>query len=194
MDETQHLYGTRADLRLMGTKEAALQGADALVLVTEWNVFKSPDFEVIRESLAHPVIIDGRNQYEPSLVEGYGIAYYGIGRGRSNDVGIGADDRDDPRHDGSADSRSGRLDSPDLVQRRLDVREDGRSGDHEQEGVGDRTDRGKLDALDLVESRPDHVGTGSREEPVEPFDETYVELFGHDERPRHRRQQHQEGR
>ncbi len=83
MEETQRIYGTREDLRLMGTKEAALQGADALVLVTEWNVFKSPDFEVIREFLANPVIIDGRNQYEPSLVEGYGIAYYGIGRGRS---------------------------------------------------------------------------------------------------------------
>ncbi|AMO66984.1 UDP-glucose dehydrogenase family protein [Zhongshania aliphaticivorans] len=83
MHETQRIYGNRADLTLMGTKEAALNGADALVVCTEWNVFKAPDFDLIKDSLRHPVIIDGRNQYEPELVEGYGIAYYGIGRGRS---------------------------------------------------------------------------------------------------------------
>ncbi|MFT6155853.1 MAG: UDPglucose 6-dehydrogenase [Neolewinella sp.] len=83
MEETQRIYGNRADLALMGTKESALNGADALVVCTEWNVFKAPDFEVIKDTLCHPVIIDGRNQYEPELVEGYGLAYYGIGRGRS---------------------------------------------------------------------------------------------------------------
>uniref|UniRef100_UPI00356B4F92 UDP-glucose dehydrogenase family protein n=1 Tax=Spongiibacter sp. TaxID=2024860 RepID=UPI00356B4F92 len=83
MNETQRIYGHRADLVLMGTKEAALNGADALVVCTEWNVFKAPDFEVIKGALNHAVIIDGRNQYEPELVEGYGLAYYGIGRGRS---------------------------------------------------------------------------------------------------------------
>jgi len=83
MNETQRIYGHRADLTLMGTKEAALNGADALVVCTEWNVFKAPDFELVKSSLAHPVIVDGRNQYEPELVEGYGLAYYGIGRGRS---------------------------------------------------------------------------------------------------------------
>ena len=83
MNETQRIYGNRSDLMLMGTKESALQGADALVLATEWNVFKSPDFELIRDTLKTPVIIDGRNQYQPDLVESYGIAYYGIGRGRS---------------------------------------------------------------------------------------------------------------
>lgn len=83
MNETQRIYGHRADLTLMGTKEAALNGADALVVCTEWNVFKAPDFELVKASLNHPVIVDGRNQYEPELVEGYGLAYYGIGRGRS---------------------------------------------------------------------------------------------------------------
>ncbi len=83
MEEVQRIYGNRPDLGLMGTKEAALRGADALVLVTEWNVFKSPDFDLVRETLNFPVIVDGRNQYEPGLVESYGIAYYGIGRGRS---------------------------------------------------------------------------------------------------------------
>lgn len=83
MNETQRIYGNRGDLALMGTKEAALNGADALVICTEWNVFKAPDFELIVECLKQPVIVDGRNLYEPELVEGYGIAYYGIGRGRS---------------------------------------------------------------------------------------------------------------
>lgn len=83
MTETQRIYGHRDDLALMGTKEAALNGADALVVCTEWNVFKAPDFEQIKSALNTAVIIDGRNQYEPELVEGYGLAYYGIGRGRS---------------------------------------------------------------------------------------------------------------
>ncbi|WP_022959110.1 UDP-glucose dehydrogenase family protein [Spongiibacter tropicus] len=83
MNETQRIYGSRPDLTLMGTKEAALSGADALVVCTEWNVFKAPDFEEIKAALSHPVIVDGRNQYDPELVEGYGLAYYGIGRGRS---------------------------------------------------------------------------------------------------------------
>lgn len=83
MNETQRIYGNRADLALMGTKESALSGADALVVCTEWNVFKAPDFELIKAMLATPVIVDGRNIYDPDLVEDYGIAYYGIGRGRS---------------------------------------------------------------------------------------------------------------
>jgi UDPglucose 6-dehydrogenase len=83
MNEAQRIYGTRADLSLMGTKEAALIGADALVVCTEWNAFKAPDFEVLKAHLKHPVIIDGRNLYETEMLEAYGIAYYGIGRGRS---------------------------------------------------------------------------------------------------------------
>lgn len=83
MNETQRIYGNRSDLSLMGTKEAALRGADALVVCTEWNVFKAPDFEMLKDTLNHPLVIDGRNQYEPGLVESYGLAYYGIGRGRS---------------------------------------------------------------------------------------------------------------
>jgi UDPglucose 6-dehydrogenase len=83
MNEAQRIYGTRADLSLMGTKEAALRGADALVVCTEWNAFKAPDFEVVKEHLKYPVIIDGRNLYDPDMLEAYGIAYYGIGRGRS---------------------------------------------------------------------------------------------------------------
>ena len=64
----------------MGTKEAALQDADALVLVTEWQQFKSPDFDNIIELLNNPVIFDGRNQYDPKRLAERGITYYSIGR------------------------------------------------------------------------------------------------------------------
>ncbi|WP_415883588.1 UDP-glucose dehydrogenase family protein [Neptuniibacter sp. QD34_54] len=83
MEEAQRIYGHRADLELVGTKESALQGADLLVICTEWRAFWSPDFDLIKDSLNNPVIIDGRNMYEPELVERHGLEYYGIGRGRS---------------------------------------------------------------------------------------------------------------
>lgn len=83
MIETQRIFGNRADLRLMGTKEAALQGADALIIVTEWRDFKAPDFELLNATLSSPVIFDGRNLFEPARVKKLGFAYYGIGRGDS---------------------------------------------------------------------------------------------------------------
>jgi UDPglucose 6-dehydrogenase len=58
----------------------ALAGAEALIIVTEWKAFRSPDFEQIKARLKHPVIIDGRNLYEPALMTGQGIEYHGIGR------------------------------------------------------------------------------------------------------------------
>jgi len=83
MRETERLYGQRPDLLLCADPYAALDGADALVIVTEWKAFRSPDFERIRALLKHPVLIDGRNLFEPAAVEAAGIAYYGIGRGRT---------------------------------------------------------------------------------------------------------------
>lgn len=83
MEETQRIYGDRADLALVGTKEAALKGADALVVLTEWQVFRAPDFDLIRDRLASPVIFDGRNLYDPARMEKKGFAYYAIGRGAS---------------------------------------------------------------------------------------------------------------
>ncbi len=80
--EVSRLYGERDDLVLCG-QYAALDGADALVIVTEWKAFRSPDFERIRSQLKQPVIFDGRNIFEPRAVEEAGLAYYGIGRGRS---------------------------------------------------------------------------------------------------------------
>jgi UDPglucose 6-dehydrogenase len=83
LDETRRIYGERADLALFDDPATVLEGADALVIVTEWKAFRSPDFARIRASLRSPVIFDGRNLFDPSAVEAAGIAYYGIGRGRS---------------------------------------------------------------------------------------------------------------
>jgi len=83
MEEAQRIYGTRDDLLLMGTKEAALHGSDALVIVTEWKSFRVPNFNGMVEELGDKVIFDGRNLYDPARVEALGLAYYGIGRGRS---------------------------------------------------------------------------------------------------------------
>ena len=83
MKEAAHLFGARDDLALCDDPYAALDGADALVVMTEWKMFWSPDFERIRGTLVSPVVIDGRNIYDPKTVEAAGLAYYGIGRGRS---------------------------------------------------------------------------------------------------------------
>ncbi|WP_114193781.1 UDP-glucose dehydrogenase family protein [Edaphovirga cremea] len=83
MDETQRIYGHREDLKLMGTKEAALQGADALVICTEWQNFRAPDFDVIKSALKQPIIFDGRNLFDPERLAKRGFTYYGIGRGAS---------------------------------------------------------------------------------------------------------------
>ncbi|NID14568.1 UDP-glucose dehydrogenase family protein [Luteibacter yeojuensis] len=81
--ETQRIYGEREDLVLCDDAYDALKGADVLALVTEWKTFRSPDFARIKAELGHPAIFDGRNLYDPRAVEDAGIAYYGIGRGRS---------------------------------------------------------------------------------------------------------------
>jgi UDPglucose 6-dehydrogenase len=83
MEEAQHIYGERSKLTLANSPEAALVNADALIVVTEWKAFWSPDFSGIKKALRTPVIFDGRNIYEPKTVEEHGLAYYGIGRGRS---------------------------------------------------------------------------------------------------------------
>ncbi|MBE1161176.1 UDP-glucose dehydrogenase family protein [Dyella acidiphila] len=82
-EETQRIYGERDDLVLCDSAYQALDGADVLAILTEWKAFRSPDFARIRSMLKEPVIFDGRNLYEPEAVEEAGMAYYGIGRGRS---------------------------------------------------------------------------------------------------------------
>jgi UDPglucose 6-dehydrogenase len=84
--ETARQYGDRDDLVLCDQAYDALQGADVLAIVTEWKAFRSPDFSRIRALLKTPAIFDGRNLYEPATVEAAGLAYYGMGRGRSLQV------------------------------------------------------------------------------------------------------------
>lgn len=83
MEEAQRLYGCRDDLKLVGTKEAALNGADFLVICTEWQVFRAPDFSLIKDTLREPLVFDGRNLYEPDRMLEHGLLYYAIGRGLS---------------------------------------------------------------------------------------------------------------
>jgi len=80
MEEAQSLYPDQAGLMLCGTKEAALRGADALTIVTEWSQFKVPDFAVVRGLLQAPVIFDGRNLFDPSRMRERGFTYVSIGR------------------------------------------------------------------------------------------------------------------
>jgi UDPglucose 6-dehydrogenase len=84
MEETQRIYGSRDELNLCGTKEAALKGADALVIVTEWQAFKAPDFKLIKQQLRQPLIFDGRNLFEPNRVNKKGLTYSSIGRNSPN--------------------------------------------------------------------------------------------------------------
>ena len=83
MGETRRIFGERDDLVLCDSAADATEGADALVVVTEWKQFRSPDFGRLGAALADRVLFDGRNLYDPDEVEAAGIAYYGIGRGRS---------------------------------------------------------------------------------------------------------------
>lgn len=80
MTETQRIYGNRDDLILCDSSDNALEGADALVVITEWNQFRSPDLELIRSKLTEPVIFDGRNLYCPETLAKQGFSYYSIGR------------------------------------------------------------------------------------------------------------------
>ena len=87
MHEARRIFGERDDLLLCDSASHAVQGADALAVVTEWKQFRSPDFPRLASSLADKVVFDGRNLYAPAEVEAAGLAYYGIGRGRSLHAG-----------------------------------------------------------------------------------------------------------
>jgi len=81
--EARRVFGERDGLVLCESAAEALEGADALVVVTEWKQFRSPDFEQLALALRDRVLFDGRNLYDPAEVEEAGLAYYGVGRGRS---------------------------------------------------------------------------------------------------------------
>jgi UDPglucose 6-dehydrogenase len=80
MQECRRIYGERPDLTLCDSPEDVLEGADALVIVTEWQLFRSPDFDLIRQTLKQPVVFDGRNLYEPEQMARQGLHYFAIGR------------------------------------------------------------------------------------------------------------------
>ncbi len=87
MHETQRIYGDHPDfehtLTLCDSPADTLAGADALVIATEWNEFRSPDFGKLKATLKQPLIFDGRNLYDPQLLVKEGFTYYAIGRGAS---------------------------------------------------------------------------------------------------------------
>jgi UDPglucose 6-dehydrogenase len=80
MHEAQRVLGEEPRIRYAKAPNEAVEDADALVIVTEWKEFRSPDFDLIKQRLKQPLIIDGRNLYDPSLVRGMGIDYLAIGR------------------------------------------------------------------------------------------------------------------
>jgi UDPglucose 6-dehydrogenase len=80
MTEARHTLGDVAGLSYAEKANDVLTGADALVIVTEWKEFRSPDFDRIRATLRHPVIFDGRNMFDPALPESAGLEYHAIGR------------------------------------------------------------------------------------------------------------------
>ncbi|MFL9694278.1 UDP-glucose dehydrogenase family protein [Aeromonas veronii] len=80
MGRARQIYGQRPDLQLCPTQEAALEGADALLICTEWQAFRAPDFQQLKALLNQPVIIDGRNLYDPRQLSELGFDYHAIGR------------------------------------------------------------------------------------------------------------------
>ncbi len=85
--EAQRLFKERAGFTLAKSAYEAADGADALAIVTEWQEFRSPDFERLKQILKAPVIFDGRNLYDPGMVARFGLSYYAIGRGKPLSAG-----------------------------------------------------------------------------------------------------------
>ncbi len=83
MEEAARLYPDQPGLTLCDSAYEAVEGADALVIITEWQEFRSPDFALLGSTLRDAVVFDGRNLYDPETVEKQGLAYYAIGRGRT---------------------------------------------------------------------------------------------------------------
>ena len=85
MDEARRIYGDREDLLLATDKYSVLDNADALVICTEWQQFRAPDFDEMQTRLRGKVIVDGRNLYLPERLLDDDWAYYGVGRGKRAD-------------------------------------------------------------------------------------------------------------
>jgi UDPglucose 6-dehydrogenase len=83
MDQARHVFEGVARLDFAASANEALEGADALLIVTEWKAFRSPDFTCMRTLLRQPVIFDGRNLFDPALMRDAGFEYFSIGRRRN---------------------------------------------------------------------------------------------------------------
>lgn len=81
MHECERIYGKRSDLLLCDSHQEAVEGADALVICTEWNTFRTVELDGLKRSLNYPIVVDGRNIYDPVAMSDAGINYYAIGRG-----------------------------------------------------------------------------------------------------------------
>jgi UDPglucose 6-dehydrogenase len=81
MPGARRLLAGREGLEFVADAQAALPGADALAIVTEWQEFRSPDFDFVKGALKQPVVFDGRNLYSPELMRRLGFSYYAVGRG-----------------------------------------------------------------------------------------------------------------
>ncbi len=82
LEEARRIYGSRgSEFTLCRNAYEAAEGADALAIVTEWQEFRSPDFDRLRQLLKEPLIFDGRNLYDPAVLSRFGFKYYGVGRG-----------------------------------------------------------------------------------------------------------------
>ena len=79
-NEAKKLFQGRRSVEIVSSAAAALEGADALVVITEWQEFRSPDFAAIKAQLKTPAIFDGRNLYDPRVLKALGLEYYAIGR------------------------------------------------------------------------------------------------------------------
>ncbi|MEO8524880.1 MAG: UDP binding domain-containing protein, partial [Caldimonas sp.] len=90
MPAARPLLNTVPAVTFASNAAEALNESDALLIVTDWKEFKSPDFDAIKSGLKQPVVIDGRNLYEPRMMQSLGIEYIGIGRGlpRHDDAGL----------------------------------------------------------------------------------------------------------
>ena len=80
LEEARRIYGERPELTLCQTKEATLEGADALIIITEWHEFKAPDFDLLKEKLSTALVFDGRNLFTAKQMKSKGIEYHSVGR------------------------------------------------------------------------------------------------------------------
>jgi len=92
MTEARRIYAGASGVSFAPDLLAALDGADALIIATEWKEFRSPDFDEIKTRLRNAVVFDGRNLYEPDLVKIFGLEYHAIGRGNAQAMALSAAD------------------------------------------------------------------------------------------------------